>query len=168
MPAAARGTRPAGTGGPSSRRVARHCSCAACVLGMVNRTGGNRSYRSGPVPAGSQPVQIQNLNLSSKMKKSHKILKNTSRCVQFNGVKNFQIFVHLVYFADIRSSTKKEKREKIGWLNFSCPQKILNGLIFEIFSFDTIRLYASCNIFRKFSYIFSIFISNLKTRQILH
>jgi hypothetical protein len=52
------------------------------------------------------------------MKKSHKILKNTSRCVQFNGVKKFQIFVHLVYFADIRSSIKKEKGEKIGRLNF--------------------------------------------------
>jgi hypothetical protein len=35
-------------------------------------------------------------------------------------------------------------------------------------SFDTIRLYAPCNFFRKFSYIFSIFISNLKTRQNLH
>jgi hypothetical protein len=31
-----------------------------------------------------------------KMKKSHKILKNTSRCVESNGVKNFQIFVCLV------------------------------------------------------------------------
>jgi hypothetical protein len=31
-----------------------------------------------------------------KMKKSHKILKNTSRCVEYNGVKNFQIFVRLV------------------------------------------------------------------------
>jgi hypothetical protein len=44
----------------------------------VYRTGGNwsgnrgnRSYRSGlvPVPAGSQPVQIQNLNLNSKNEK---------------------------------------------------------------------------------------------------
>jgi hypothetical protein len=31
-----------------------------------------------------------------KMKKSHKILKNTSRCVESNGGKNFQIFVRLV------------------------------------------------------------------------
>jgi hypothetical protein len=47
--------------------------CGAAT--RVNRTGGNqfekrgnRSYRSGsvPVPAGSQPVQIQNLNLNSK------------------------------------------------------------------------------------------------------
>jgi hypothetical protein len=52
------------------------------------------------------------------MKKSHKILKNTSRCVESNGVKNFQIFVRLVYFACIRSSTKKEKGEQIGRLNF--------------------------------------------------
>jgi hypothetical protein len=68
-------------------------------MSRVNRTGGNRSYRFGPVPvpAGSQPVPIQNLNLNSNNeKKSHKILKNTSRCVESNGVKNFQIFVHLV------------------------------------------------------------------------
>jgi hypothetical protein len=31
-----------------------------------------------------------------KMKKSHKILKNTSRCVESNGVENFQIFIRLV------------------------------------------------------------------------
>jgi hypothetical protein len=66
------------------------------------------------------------------MRNSHKILKNTSRCVQFNGVKKFQIFVHLVYFADIRSSTKKEKGEKLP-VELLMPQKILNGLIFEIF-----------------------------------
>jgi hypothetical protein len=52
------------------------------------------------------------------MEKSQKILKNTSRCVESNGVKNFQIFIHLVYFASIKSSTKKEKGEKIGQLNF--------------------------------------------------
>jgi hypothetical protein len=33
---------------------------------------------------------------------------------------------------------------------------------------DTIRFYAPCNIFRKFYFIFSIFNSNLKIRQILH
>jgi hypothetical protein len=33
-----------------------------------------------PVPAGSQPIQNQNLNLNLKNgKKTHKILKNTSR-----------------------------------------------------------------------------------------
>jgi hypothetical protein len=65
-------------------------------MSRVNRTGGNRSGPV-PVPAGSQPVPIQNLNLNSKNeKKTHKILKNTSRCVESNGVKNFQIFVHLV------------------------------------------------------------------------
>jgi hypothetical protein len=52
------------------------------------------------------------------MEKSQKILKNTSRCVESNGVKNFQIFIHLVYFASFKSSTKKEKGEKIGQLNF--------------------------------------------------
>jgi len=34
-----------------------------------------------------------------KMKNSQKIPKNTSRCDESNGVKNFQIFVHLVYLA---------------------------------------------------------------------
>jgi hypothetical protein len=47
------------------------------------------------------------------LKKFSKIL-----CVESNGVKNFQIFVHLVYFVGIRSSTKKEKGEKIDRLNF--------------------------------------------------
>jgi hypothetical protein len=59
----------------------------------VYRTGGNRF---GPVPVGSQPVQIQNLNLNLKNEKVSKILKNTSRCVESNGVKNFQISVRLV------------------------------------------------------------------------
>ncbi|MBS2634256.1 hypothetical protein KFY46_26445, partial [Salmonella enterica subsp. enterica serovar 1,4,[5],12:i:-] len=36
-----------------------------------------------------------------------KIPKNISRCAKFNGVKNFQIFAHLVFFTCIRSSTKK-------------------------------------------------------------
>jgi hypothetical protein len=70
------------------------------ISDRVNRTGGNRpgnrgnqSYRSGPVLVGSQPVQIQNINLNSKNKK---ISKNTSRCVESNGVNNFQVFVCLV------------------------------------------------------------------------
>ena len=46
------------------------------------------------------------------MKKFQKISKNTSSYHESNGVKNFQIFVRLVYFADIRSSTKKEKGKK--------------------------------------------------------
>jgi hypothetical protein len=58
-----------------------------------------------------------------KMKKSHKILKNTSRCVQSNGVKYFQIFFHLVYFEDIRSSTKKEKRRKNWSVELLMPSK---------------------------------------------
>ena len=36
-----------------------------------------------------------------KMKNSQKISKNTSSCDESNGVKFFQIFVHLVYFASI-------------------------------------------------------------------
>jgi hypothetical protein len=81
----------------------------------TGRTGPDRFWFR-PVPNWSKfKIWIWNLK---KMKKSHKILKNTSRCVQFNGVKKFQIFVHLVYFADIRSSIKKEKGEKIGRLNF--------------------------------------------------
>ena len=36
-----------------------------------------------------------------KMKKSQKHPKNTSSCDESNGVKFFQIFVYLVYFADI-------------------------------------------------------------------
>ena len=36
-----------------------------------------------------------------KMKNSQKIPKNTSSCGESNGVKFFQIFVHLVYFASI-------------------------------------------------------------------
>jgi hypothetical protein len=54
----------------------------------VNRTGGNRSgnrgnrsNRSGPVPvpAGSQPVQIQILNLNSK---NEKISQNSQKILQ--------------------------------------------------------------------------------------
>jgi hypothetical protein len=46
-----------------------------------------------------------------KMKKSHKILKNTSRCVESNGVKNFQIFVRLVYsLRALEVQLKKKKR----------------------------------------------------------
>jgi hypothetical protein len=72
-------------------RVGRH--------GRVHRTGENRSGTVGTGPTGPdrfQPVQIQNFNLNSKNEKSHKILKNTSKCVESNGVKNFQIFVRLV------------------------------------------------------------------------
>ena len=49
------------------------------VIDKVNLTGGNRSgltgYRSnwsGPVPAGTQPVKIQILNLNSKNEKFQK------------------------------------------------------------------------------------------------
>ena len=59
---------------------------------------------TGPVliPAGFKPVQIQILNLNSKKwKNPKKNLKNTSSCDEFNDVKFFQIFVHLIYFAGI-------------------------------------------------------------------
>jgi hypothetical protein len=99
-----------------------------CGWTKVNQTGGNRAGNCGnrsnqsglvPVPAGLEPLGFKILNLNSKKRKNlKKNLKNTSRCVESNGVKNFQIFIHLVYFASIRSSTKKEKGEKIGQLNF--------------------------------------------------
>jgi hypothetical protein len=127
---------------------------------MVNRTGGNRSGYRGiwsygldrfwfrPVPTGP------NLKFELKKWKISQNSQNTSRCVQSNGVKNFQIFVHLVYFADIRSSTKKKKRKNwpvellVSEKNTKWPN-ILK-------SFDTIKLYAPCNIFRKFSYCFNL------------
>ena len=81
------------------------------VISRVKKTAGNRTgyrgYRSNrpgpvPVPAGSNRAQIQILNLNSKKwKNSKKNLKNTSSCDEFNDVKFFQIFVHLVYFASI-------------------------------------------------------------------
>jgi hypothetical protein len=43
-------------------------------------------------------------------KKSIKIPKHRSSCHESNGVKNFQIFIRLVHFVSIRSSTKKRKR----------------------------------------------------------
>jgi hypothetical protein len=58
-----------------------HKGTVSCCK-WVHRTGGNRSYRSGPVPvpAGSQPVEIQNLNLNSKneiiSQNSQKILQD--------------------------------------------------------------------------------------------
>ena len=81
------------------------------IITRVKKTGrnrsGNRGYRSNrpgpvPVPAGFKPAQIQILNLNSKKWKNiKKNLKNTSSCDEFNDVKFFQIFVHLVYFASI-------------------------------------------------------------------
>jgi c-di-GMP-related signal transduction protein len=61
-----------------------------------------------------EPLGFKILNFNSKNEKISKKFKNTSRCVESNGVKNFQIFIHLVYFAGIRSSTKKEKGEKLA------------------------------------------------------
>jgi hypothetical protein len=52
------------------------------------------------------------------MKKYQKNIKNTSRCVESNGIKNFKIFVHLVYIAVELLMRAKE---------------ILNALIFENF-----------------------------------
>jgi hypothetical protein len=76
------------------------------TLGMwirVNRTGGTSSETvvTGPETLGTgldrfQTGPIQSWIWIQKMEKSHKVLKNTSRCVEFNGVKNFQISVRLV------------------------------------------------------------------------
>jgi hypothetical protein len=94
----------------------------------VYRTGGNRSGPV-PVPAGSGYARFPTGPNSKfefkfkKMKKSHKILKNTSRCVESNGVKNFQIFVHLAKFACIRSSTKKRKRRTNWPVELLIPRK---------------------------------------------
>jgi hypothetical protein len=57
---------------------------------------------------------IQNFEFEFFLKKP----ENRSSCHKSNGVKNFQKFVRLVYFTSIKSSTKKEKGKKIGWLNF--------------------------------------------------
>jgi len=63
----------------------------------VHLNGGNRSGQTG-----TKPAQIQNLNLNSKKnEKFPKNPKNTSRCVESNGVKFSQKFVYLVYFAGI-------------------------------------------------------------------
>ena len=69
-----------------------------------NRTG-YRGYRSNRPGSGSGRLETgPNSNFKfefEKMKKSQKILKNTSSCDESNGVKFFQIFIHLVYFASI-------------------------------------------------------------------
>jgi hypothetical protein len=64
----------------------------------VNRTGGNRSVNREPVRTGSGRFPT---GPNSKNKKFSKILQG----VKSNGVKKFQIFIHLPYFAGIRSST---------------------------------------------------------------
>jgi hypothetical protein len=84
----------------------QQCTCANAaemvqsqLLIRVHRTGGNgsgncgnRCYRSGPVPVpiGSQPVQIQNLNLNSKNE------KNSQNSQKYFKVCRIQIFVRLV------------------------------------------------------------------------
>ena len=59
-----------------------------------------------PVWTGSGSGRFQtgpnsNFKFELKNKNSQKISKNTSSCDESNGVKFFQIFVHLVYFAGI-------------------------------------------------------------------
>jgi hypothetical protein len=72
-----RGSTSGGTSSPGLQRrlllIAREASPHAGHRVRVNRTGwnqsgnrGNRLYRFGSVLVGSQPVQIQNLNLISK------------------------------------------------------------------------------------------------------
>jgi hypothetical protein len=60
------------------------------------------------------------LNLNSKMKKSHKIHKNTSRCVESNGVKNFQIFVRYSLHA---LEVQKRKRRTNWPVELLIPRK---------------------------------------------
>jgi hypothetical protein len=68
------------------------------VCSRVNRTGGNRARNRGnwpnrsgsiPVPVGLELLGFKILNLNSKNEKISKNLKNTSRCVESNGVKKF-------------------------------------------------------------------------------
>ena len=64
---------------------------------------------TGPARPGSGSGRLEtgsNLNFKfefQKMEKFQKILKNTSSCDESNGVKFFQIFIYLVYFAGIWS-----------------------------------------------------------------
>jgi len=69
--------------------------CICCMVrNRVHQTVGNWSglvrYETGP-----------NSKFKFEFKKIKKIPKNTSNCDESNSVKFFQIFVHLVYFADI-------------------------------------------------------------------
>jgi hypothetical protein len=56
------------------------------AVNRVYRTHGNRFLPSGPVPVPTSPNSKIEFEFK-KMKKSHKFLKNTSRCVESNGVK---------------------------------------------------------------------------------
>jgi hypothetical protein len=59
--------------------------------------------------------QVQGFkNRFKKFKTSQKILKiskNTSRFIEFNGVKNFQICAHLVFFCGHWKFNRKRKRK---------------------------------------------------------
>ena len=63
------------------------------------------SYPGLKIPTGTGSGRFQtgpNLKFKfefQKIKKFQKIPKNTSSCDNFNGVKFYQIFIHLVYFA---------------------------------------------------------------------
>ena len=60
---------------------------------------------------GSQQLQFKNFKFDSKIEKWKKIPKNTSRCVESNGVKKFQILVHLVFFWALEVQPKKKKKK---------------------------------------------------------
>jgi hypothetical protein len=114
-----------------------HPPTTAMVLNTSgNQSGyrGNRSYRSEPVavPVGSQGIQFKIFKFEFQKLKNVKKSKNTSRFIESNSVKIFQILVHLIFFVGVRSSTKKNE-QKLGRLNFYHPQKILNLLIFAKF-----------------------------------
>jgi hypothetical protein len=49
------------------------------------------------------------------LKNKRKYSKNISRCLESNGVKNFKILVHLVYFAALE--IKLKRKENISRFN---------------------------------------------------
>jgi hypothetical protein len=66
------------------------------------------------------------------MKKSHKILKNTSRCVLMVSKTFKYSFVQYSSRAYEVQLKKKKESKLAGWTS-NTPQKILNALIFEMF-----------------------------------
>jgi hypothetical protein len=84
---------------PAAASSAHHVADSESATGLTEPVGigpetvGTSRTGSGRFPTG--PNSKYKFEFK-KWKKSHKILKNISRCVEFNGVNNFQIFVCLV------------------------------------------------------------------------
>jgi hypothetical protein len=88
------------------------------LLGRVNQTGSDSGrFLTGP---------NSNFEFEFKtMKNSQNFLKNTSRSVESNCVKNFQLFVHLYTLRALEVELKKKKRK--NWsVKLLMPAKILN------------------------------------------